>query len=82
MPGATISICDTCGDTFTINLDEMVIIPGTHPMVRKQNQESKPIRSWADWVEHISTHCPTCRYPAPPIQALEDLERLQEKNDE
>jgi hypothetical protein len=75
----TISICEKCGESFTINLDECQLLPGMYPRVRKQDEEARPIRTWVDWIDHISNNCPQCRYPQPPIHAIEDLERFNKK---
>ena len=35
----------------------------------------KVLYTWADWVEHLATHCPECRYSRPPRDCVRDLEK-------
>ena len=61
MPKITISICEQCGNSFTIDLSKCELLPGMHPKIRKQDDLPRPIKTWADWIDHISNNCPNCR---------------------
>jgi hypothetical protein len=82
MPQKSISICEKCGESFIIDLSECQILPGMRPTNRKQDSDPRPIRTWVDWIDHVSTHCRNCRYPQPPLQAVGDLERYQKRRNE
>lgn len=76
MPHVSISICEKCGNSFIIDLDNCKVFPGMHMRIRKQGEEPHPIDTWADWIDHISTYCPECRFPQPPTHAIEDRDEL------
>jgi len=70
---STIScFCVKCGTQFFIKDDKT----GDHillllPTMRTQSQ--RVLVTWADWIKHLSTHCPDCRYEMPPSQCIADL---------
>jgi hypothetical protein len=71
MPQVSICVCVDCNCSFTISLEDCKITKNMNVLPLRQNSPEKPIINMADWVEHISTHCPNCRYPAPPLHVVE-----------
>ena len=80
MPKVVLAVCEKCGETFIMNISDIALMPGMRPRLRKQDDKPRPIHTWADWIEHISNNCPDCRFAKPPTGAVEDLERIKEKN--
>lgn len=80
MPIVSISVCEDCGSSFIFSQEEMKLSAGMSPKNRKQNAPPRPIVKWEDWLLHLSTHCPECRFAQPPLQAVENLEALKEKS--
>jgi len=80
MPFASIGVCCNCGDSFVLSEDECLINSRTslHPI--KTGNKYRPIRSINDWIEHITTFCPECRYPAPPIHVQEQINKLSKSD--
>jgi hypothetical protein len=79
MPSVTIGVCAKCNNSYIINLDECKIFNNMKIKKNDQNSRDYPIKTWGDWVLHIQTYCPNCRYPAPPLHVVEDLEKLSSK---
>lgn len=69
--------CDKCGNTYSLFTSETKLLPGM--LVGKGGRMHKKqfLKTWVDWVEHIATHCPDCRYRRIPPDCLKDYEKQQ-----
>ena len=69
--------CDKCGNTYSLFTSETKLLPGM--VVGKGGRITKKpyLKTWVDWVEHIATHCPDCRYRRIPPDCLKDHEKQQ-----
>lgn len=79
MPRVTISVCETCGNSFIMDLSDCCVPPAMPIRTRRQDDKARPIKTWADWIDHVSNHCEYCRYDKPPYEAVLDLERYSNK---
>lgn len=66
--------CVRCGVPYYTRGDETAILPSMRPS-RKELRPGDPLRTWLDWVWHIQTHCPDCRFAVPPPECRKDLEK-------
>ena len=73
-------ICTVCNCTFSIYDDEIPILP-TMNLNRLFNRKNTPItlNKWEDWIDHVISHCPECRFPNPPISCLLDYDKHVER---
>lgn len=69
--GISSAICYECLDRFFINSEE-ILIPSNMTRLSKNNTD--PV-TWADWIQHYTTHCPKCRLNKVPESCLNDLAR-------
>ena len=66
--------CHNCGNNFYSK--EELYLPGhKHRTVFSMNR--KQMKTWDDWVAHISTHCEECRDKSIPESCLEDFKKLK-----
>jgi hypothetical protein len=66
--------CEECGDSFYLR-DEMY-----YPSGKKTFRVSKPkkeLRTWEDWLMHISSHCEKCRLQTVPEKCEQDYNKLK-----
>jgi hypothetical protein len=67
------SVCVKCGGSFTVTSDEQII---PHSMRMNKDATAKVVlKTWADWVDHASSHCGECRYSQPPRLCVADLKK-------
>ena len=72
MPIVSRAVCVQCNSTFTLHEEQMRLLP-TMRVKRKKRNADQMLHTWADWVEHVCTHCPNCRMERPPIDCVDDL---------
>ena len=73
--------CLRCRQSYLLNGDDMYAPPGLRlngPNVRPKAE----LTTWADWLQHISTFCPACRYSEPPRACQDDLRRIERESAE
>jgi hypothetical protein len=69
------AVCERCGNSFMINLDECTVL-GSMPSPSKNNKrEVRNLNTWADWVDYIQHVCPDCRLPYPPPKVIKDISK-------
>ncbi len=84
--GKSLCVCENCYMTYFIDMDDCRLLPTmrARPYTAKEqrNKIDKPPKTWSDWVDHISTHCPDCRIQIIPQSCVGDLERHWKKHRE
>jgi hypothetical protein len=73
MPTVT-CYCQNCGDSF-YSKDELYLPGLKNRTVFAMNR--KQLKTWDDWVAHLSTHCQECREKEIPESCLEDYKKLK-----
>ncbi len=66
--------CEKCGQSFYSK--EELYLPGLKYRT-SLSMRRKDLKSWDDWVIHISTHCYDCREKQIPESCMEDYKRLK-----
>ncbi len=67
--------CDKCGSTYSLHTSETKLLPGMIIGKGGRIKIKNILRTWADWVEHLATHCPNCRYSRIPPDCLKDYNK-------
>ena len=65
--------CEECGKNF-YSKDEL-FLPGLKYRYQFSRPEKKVLKTWDDYILHISTHCEECRVKDVPESCLEDYKR-------
>ena len=73
MPTVT-CYCEKCGQSF-YSKDELYLPGLKNRTVFAMNR--KQLKTWDDWVAHLSTHCQECREKEIPESCLEDYKKLK-----
>jgi hypothetical protein len=63
--------CENCGNSFYSK--EELFMPGLKH--RFQFSKKKELKTWEDYIIHISTNCEECRIKEIPESCLEDYKR-------
>ena len=69
--------CDKCSNTYSLFTSETKLLPGMIVGKGGKIQKKQFLKTWIDWVEHIATHCPDCRFRRIPPDCLKDHEKQQ-----
>jgi len=77
----SISVCVVCLQSYILEDDEMYIPPNMK--VSRIERKNPYMRNWSDWIQHVQSHCPLCRYDCP--KHIRDdlqnhLDKLEEQN--
>lgn len=67
--------CNNCYCTYSLFSSETKLLPGMVIGKGGKIKKKEVLKTWSDWVEHIATHCPDCRYQRIPPDCLKDYER-------
>ena len=67
-------VCRECGDHFYSK--DLTLPLNTRTRVRFVERENE-LKTWEDWVLHISTHCENCRIKEIPVKCMENLNKLK-----
>jgi len=67
--------CNKCGGTFSLFKEETKLLPNMKLSSTGQIKPKIILKTWVDWVEHLATHCPSCRIRIIPPDCLKDFER-------
>lgn len=68
--------CVKCYCSYSLFEDEMKLLPTMRVGANGNIKKKVVLTTWVDWVEHIATHCPECRYSRPPKDCVNDLEQM------
>lgn len=66
-------ICGQCGKIF-YSKDELYLPARVKSRMRFSNS-SKELRTWEDWLLHMSSNCEDCRIKEIPVKCLEDFNK-------
>lgn len=69
--------CNKCGTTYSLFSYEMKILPGMVIGKGGKIKQKTILKTWVDWIEHIATNCPNCRYRRIPPDCIIDYEKLK-----
>ena len=79
----SLSICVVCLQSYVLEDDEMYVPPN---MKIYQTARKNPyIRNWSDWILHVQSHCPICRFECPSHvreSLQEHIDQLEAENEE
>ena len=76
MPAAA-CVCVKCYSTYMV-LDQELELPMNDRM-QLDPKPKKVLVTWEDWIEHLITHCPNCRFSRPPRSCVQDLQRRKRR---
>ena len=65
-----IAVCEECGKEFHL-VDEEIQVP-PFIMLNVVPNRRPYLTSWADWIEHVTSHCKNCRIMTPPQSCMND----------
>jgi hypothetical protein len=65
--------CEQCGQSFFLK-DELYL-PGLKNRYKFSRAEKKELKTWDDYVSHISVNCEDCRVKEVPKSCLEDYKK-------
>ena len=68
-------VCNNCGKIFYAK-DEMIIPAGAKTRMRFANS-SKEMRTWEDWLLHLSSNCEDCRLKEIPSKCMDDYKKAK-----
>jgi hypothetical protein len=72
---AVLCICQECGDHY-YGKDELYIPINTRTSMRFTERKTE-LKTWQDWLIHISSHCENCRIKEIPVKCLENLNKIK-----
>ena len=65
--------CEECGNSFYLK-DELYM-PGLKHRFQFSRPKKEELKTWDDYVKHLSTHCENCRVKEVPESCLEDYKK-------
>jgi len=81
-----ISVCNICNNTFYVDEEyvkadsNIYISPTQYKRIGKDGTiEEKTLKTWADWIMHVFTHCPKCRLQSPPQKCIDNYNKIHNK---
>lgn len=67
-------VCRECGDHFYAK--DLTLPLNTRTRIRFVERENE-LKTWEDWILHVSTHCENCRLKEIPVKCMENLNKLK-----
>lgn len=72
---AVCCVCEGCGTVFYLNTE--LYIPAHASKRLRFANSSKEMRTWEDWLLHMSSNCDNCRLKEIPVKCFEDYKKLK-----
>jgi hypothetical protein len=68
--------CESCGNIYSLFSYETKLLPGMKIGRSGKIRSKEVLRTWTDWVEHLASFCPDCRYKIIPSECIKDYDTL------